>query len=158
MAEHDEKLSSPNIEHGPQDTEKTPSEMARRMRHAGAVARQVVAHAPLSAAVVLGLIVAGVVSSALWSPLREKELFGEVGYGVPAFAEGKWWTPITGMIFGLTPWHVIVMIVLAATVLAVSEWRIGSARAAAVLVGSQLVGIVAASGFAWLFGDALASN
>ena len=158
MAGHDEKLSPPNIEHRPQDAEKTPSEMARRMRHAGAVARQVVAHAPLSAAVVLALIVAGVATSALWSPLRDKELFGEVGYGVPAFAEGQWWTPITGMIFGLTPWHVIVMIVLAATVLAVSEWRIGSARAAAVLVGSQLVGIVAASGFAWLFGDALASN
>lgn len=158
MAEYDEKLSPPNIEHGPQDAEKAPSEMARRMRHAGGVARQVVAHAPLSAAVVLGLIFAGVATSALWSPLRDKELFGAVSYGVPAFAEGQWWTPITGMIFGLTPWHVIVMIVLAATVLAVSEWRIGTARTAAVLVVSQLVGIAAATGFAWLFGDALTSN
>ena len=66
----------------------------------------------LPAAVVLALIVAGVATSALWSPLRDRELFGEVGYGVPAFAEGQWWTPITGMIFGLTPWHVIVMILI----------------------------------------------
>lgn len=158
MTDPEERLSPPNIEHGPQDTGRAPSELTRRLRHAGAVARQVVGHAPVSAAVALGLVVAGLVTGSLWSPFRDKELFTHVGYGVPAFAEGQWWTPITGMIFGLSPWHVVVMILLAATVLAVSEWRIGSARTVAILFASQLVGIAAGSGFAWGFGEVLASN
>lgn len=50
------------------------------------------------------ILVVGVVSQGLWRPFEESVLFGDVAYGLPAFLDGKWWTPITGTFFVNQPW------------------------------------------------------
>lgn len=104
------------------------------------------------------VLVVSIATATLWRPLRDADLFDTVGYGVPAFRDGQWWTPLTGMAFGLTPWHVAVTIVLLLTVVAVAEWRIGTRHAGWLLFAGQFFGIACACLFAWLFGDVWQSH
>ena len=58
---------------------------------------------PFTLAVVAALLVTAVVSGSLWSPLEGRPLLYQVGYGLPALEDGRWWTPLTGMFFALNP-------------------------------------------------------
>ena len=48
---------------------------------------------PFTLAVITVMLVAGVATAALWSPLPGTPWWGRVAYGLPALEAGRWWTP-----------------------------------------------------------------
>ncbi|MCA0330910.1 MAG: DUF2156 domain-containing protein [Actinobacteria bacterium] len=112
-----------------------------RARGAAAVLRAV----PFTAGVVAAMLVLGVVAQTLWKPLVDRDLFGTVAYGLPAFLDGRWWTPVTGSLFALTPAQYLAVTGGFAILVGWSEWRIGTRRAALATVGGQLAGVLGAA-------------
>lgn len=92
------------------------------------------------------LLVVGVFSSGLWSPFSASPVFPDVAYGLPALAEGRWWTPVTGTFFVNAPW-VYLAGIPAVAVMAFFEYRRGSRVAAVYFAGGQLFSVLAAAAF-----------
>ncbi len=60
--------------------------------------------APVTLGLLVTVLIVGLASGGLWRPVGETPLMDLVGYGVPAFEAGRWWTPVTGAFFVVTPW------------------------------------------------------
>ena len=58
---------------------------------------------PFTLAVVAVMLIAAVVTGALWSPLSGSAWWGRIAYGLPALETGRWWTPPTGSFFASIP-------------------------------------------------------
>ena len=97
---------------------------------------------PVTLAIVVILWLAGAMTGSLVSgPDESLEL--TVGAGVPAFAEGNWWTPLTAAFFApdlLTYVLVTVLVLIAGSVV---ERRWGSARTMWMTLLVQVVGVAA---------------
>ena len=126
-----------------------PHPMTQALQRGGRRVRAVAAHSPVSLSLAGILLIVGIVTGTLWSKAESKNWFPDVAYGVPAFREGRWWTPLSGMVFGLTPAQLVSILVLLLIVASWAEWRLGSLRALAVLIIGQLVGVLGACLFAW---------
>src|SRR6476661_8689954 len=109
--------------------------------HLSRLARQV----PFTLAVVLTMLVLGVVTQSLWSPLKDRELLDAVAYGLPALQAGRWWTPVSGAFFALVPAQYLPVAGGALLLLGWSELRLGTPRAALAAVVGHLVGVLGAS-------------
>ncbi|MFD3596585.1 bifunctional lysylphosphatidylglycerol flippase/synthetase MprF [Nocardia sp. NPDC058640] len=91
------------------------------------------------------VVVGGLATGGLWSRLDQRSWFPDIAYGWPALTEGKWWTPLSGWIFGLTPGQYLMMAILFAGAVGWAEWRLGTVHTALVCVSGQLIGILGAS-------------
>jgi phosphatidylglycerol lysyltransferase len=102
-----------------------------------------VRRAPLSVALVALVWAYGLATRSLPAG-PDRRLLERVGTGVGPLAEGRWWTPLSAML-----WWGSVGAALATSALlllggALAEHRIGAARTAALLVGTQVLGTLAA--------------
>ncbi|MDN5723890.1 MAG: phosphatidylglycerol lysyltransferase domain-containing protein [Corynebacterium sp.] len=131
-----------------------PSRLASAARTVIGVASRL----PVTAAVVIALIVTGVVSESLWRAAGSASWFEGVAYGAPALETGRWWTLLAGPWFGLTPLQHLSLIALAALGIGLGEWLLGPARTALAAVLGQLIGTLGAiavlvpgdaAGWAW---------
>ncbi|WP_341995350.1 DUF2156 domain-containing protein [Microbacterium sp. LWH7-1.2] len=59
---------------------------------------------PATLTMIALILVAGVAWQGLWRPFEDSDFFDAVAYGLPAFEEGRWWTPVTGTFFVNAPW------------------------------------------------------
>jgi len=100
---------------------------------------------PFTTVVVAVMLVAAVASGALWNSAPEQDWYSAVAYGLPAFEAGKWWTVVTGAFFAMEPLYYIPVAGGFALLVGLAEWRLGTARTAAVTVFGQLVGIFGAA-------------
>ncbi len=121
--------------------------------------------APFTTVTTLVLLITGVVSRGLWSPVRETSWFPDIADGLPGLRAGHWWTPLSGMPFGVTPAVFITLVVLTPFVLGWAEWRLGTIRTTAVFFAGQIVSILIASGLiqladlaSWPWANALATT
>ena len=112
-----------------------------RAQRASRLARRV----PFSLGVVGTMLVLGVVTGSLWSPLQDRPLFEVVAYGLPSLEAARWWTPVTGAFFALTPAQYLPVAAGALVLMGWSEWRLGTRRAAIVVVSTQLAGVLGTS-------------
>jgi len=78
----------------------TPSAMPARVQSRVTV---LVRRLPFTTAVLVAIIVAGLATGTLWDAASDRTWFGHIGYGLPALADGGWWTPLTGSFLALTP-------------------------------------------------------
>ena len=101
---------------------------------------------PFTLGVVGAMLVLGVVTGALWSPFEDHPWFENVAFGAPAFAEGRWWTPVTGSLFALEPWEYLPVAGAFLLLVGWAEHRLGTRRAAVAAVTCQLVGVVGTAG------------
>ncbi|GAC58875.1 hypothetical protein GOHSU_56_00080 [Gordonia hirsuta DSM 44140 = NBRC 16056] len=115
-------------------------------------------HAPLSISLAVIYVAAGIATGSAWRAIGQTEWLDRVGYGVPAMESGQYWTLITGIFFGLTPWQFISIVIMLITVAAWAESRLGTPRLAAVMIGGQLVGIGIALLFSWGLSDGVISG
>ncbi|WP_437127280.1 bifunctional lysylphosphatidylglycerol flippase/synthetase MprF [Microbacterium phycohabitans] len=113
-----------------------------RIAHLTNAARRI----PVTLGLVAVLLVVGVVGGGLWSPFSASPMWADVAYGLPALAEGRWWTPVTGTFFVSAPW-VYLAGIPALAVMAFFEHRRGSRVAAIYFAGGQLFSVLAAAGF-----------
>ncbi|APE37251.1 hypothetical protein BOX37_28690 [Nocardia mangyaensis] len=87
----------------------------------------------------------GIAGGGLWRRLDTRSWFADIAYGWPALQEGRWWTPLSGWFFGLTPAQYVTMAILFAAAVGWAEWRLGTVRTAVVCLSGQLIGILVAS-------------
>jgi len=129
----------------------------RARRRAALVGRFIARH-PLALAFLACYLVAGIASSALWSPFRDSPWFESVAYGVPALEAGRWWTPITGTFFSEVPWHYALVGVLMVVSVGFLERRrrrrwvviaFWTGQIVGVLASAAIVDMVALTGWDW---------
>ncbi|WP_205843951.1 bifunctional lysylphosphatidylglycerol flippase/synthetase MprF [Nakamurella deserti] len=100
------------------------------------------AKAPFTTAYVLVTLVLSVVLGTLWESVEQKSWFDVVGYGLPAFQEGRWYTLITGNFFALIPVYYIFVAGAFAVITGFAETRLGTVRTVVITVGGQIVAVL----------------
>ena len=133
---------------------------ARTCSGAAQVARTLREKIPFTLSVAVLTLLAGVATTSLWRPLRGQSLLDAVAYGLPAFSEGRWWTPATGVLFAQTPLQYVPTLGSFVLLCGFAEYRMGTRRAAGTAVVTQLAGVLGAaaflaivSGHGWLWAD-----
>lgn len=109
----------------------------------------VVTRIPTTLSLVGLLLAVGLVWGGLWSPFAADPLYDTVAYGLPALAEGRWWTPVTGTFFVDHP-LVYPFVIASFAGLAYLELRRGPVVALAYFGIGQLFAIFASALFLWL--------
>ena len=104
---------------------------------------------PATLAMIALILAAGVIWQGLWRPFEDNELYDAVAYGLPALAEGRWWTPVTGTFFVNQPW-VYVLTIAGFAGMAYLEFRRGSLVALAYYWVGQLFAIFATALVLWV--------
>ncbi|WP_019181986.1 phosphatidylglycerol lysyltransferase domain-containing protein [Microbacterium yannicii] len=103
---------------------------------------------PATLVMIALILAAGVVWQGLWRPFADSPLFDVVAYGLPALADGRWWTPVTGTFFVDHPW--VYLFTIAGFVgMAYLEFRRGSRVALAYYWVGQLFAIFATALLLW---------
>src|SRR3954447_21972359 len=100
---------------------------------------------PFTTTVVLVIVVVGLATGSLWTPVSERTWFPDVAYGLPSLTAGAWWTPLTGSLLALSPVFYIPVIASFLLFAGFAEWRLGSRRTALICVAGQLVAVLAAA-------------
>ncbi|WP_214468060.1 bifunctional lysylphosphatidylglycerol flippase/synthetase MprF [Microbacterium flavescens] len=109
----------------------------------------VLARIPVTLSLIGALLVVGIVWGGLWRPFVDDPLFDTVAYGLPALAEGRWWTPFTGTFFVDHP-LVYAFVIPSFAGLAYLEHRRGSVAALGYFGIGQLFAIFASALFLWV--------
>ncbi|WP_395245200.1 bifunctional lysylphosphatidylglycerol flippase/synthetase MprF [Agromyces sp. MMS24-K17] len=112
-----------------------------RVRHAAAFVGRV----PFTISLLAALLLVGILTGTLTSPATEADWYETFAYGVPSFADSRWWTTITGTFLVTAPWGYLVLAVLVPLGVGWLELRRGTARAAAYFVGGQVFSVVGAA-------------
>ncbi len=100
---------------------------------------------PFTLTVVAVMLVVGVATTTLWSPLLDKSWYESVAYGLPSFEAGRWWTPASGSVFALVPLQYLPVAGGFLLMVGFAELRLGTRRAALVTVVCQLAGVLGAA-------------
>ena len=108
---------------------------------------------PFTLAVVGTMLLVGVATGTLWSALEDRDLLHHVAYGLPALQDDRWWTPVTGAFFALTPAQYLPVAGGALLMVGWSEWRLGTRRVAVAATTTHLAGVLLASLFLLVVGD-----
>jgi lysylphosphatidylglycerol synthetase-like protein (DUF2156 family) len=108
---------------------------------------------PFTVAVVVALLVVGAATTTLWHATEHQSWYPNVAFGLPSFEKARWWTLVTGPWFAISPIVYLPLIVSFALLVGYTEWQVGTRRAATYCVGGQLVGVVGAAFFLWIFRD-----
>jgi phosphatidylglycerol lysyltransferase len=123
--------------------------MDHRLEQALSVARRI----PFTLGVVATMLVVGIVTTTLWSPLLDKSWYESVAYGLPSFEAGRWWTPATGSIYALVPAQYLPIAGGFLLMVGFSELRLGTRVTAMVTIVCQLAGVLGAALFLLLVRD-----
>ncbi|WP_020142819.1 bifunctional lysylphosphatidylglycerol flippase/synthetase MprF [Terracoccus sp. 273MFTsu3.1] len=115
---------------------------------AAALARRL----PFTIAVVGTMLVLAVATGTLWNALEDRDLVDHVAYGLPALQDGRWWTPVTGAFFALTPGQYLPVAGGALIMVGWSEWRLGTRRVVVAATSTHLAGVLLASLFLLVVG------
>lgn len=102
---------------------------------------------PLTITAVATITAIGVVTGALTSEVTADRLSGSLGYGLPAFADGRWWTLLSGALLAVSPWGYLPVLVALAVLGGIAERRLGTRPALAAMVACHVGGIVGAAAF-----------
>jgi len=110
---------------------------------------QSIARLPFTAALLGATLVAGVLTGGLWSPLHRTAVWPWLAPGLPAFAEGHWWTIVTGAFVIAAPGGLA--LALAALVpIGLLEWSCGWRRTAFYFSVAQACGVLTSAATLWL--------
>ena len=111
---------------------------------------------PFTTAVVVVMLTVALATGSLWTGVEARTWFTSVGYGVPSLAAGRWWTPVSGAFFALTPWFYLPMVGSFALLVGFTEWRLGTGRAILLTIlghltamGGSVLVLLAARHSAW---------
>lgn len=101
--------------------------------------------APFTVALALAILIIGIATGTLISPASAKPWFGQVGTGLPAFAEGRWWTVFTSPLFVDRPILFLTLLPLVIVAVGWAEWRFGTLRTIGIFIAGHLVGVLGAA-------------
>ncbi len=100
---------------------------------------------PFTFALVAAILTVAIATGSLLQPAAHMHWFQWIGTGLPAFAEGRWYTLFTSP-FVLSP-PIALLLIAPVLVGGVgwAEWKFGSLRTIGLFVGGHLVGVLGAS-------------
>lgn len=104
---------------------------------------------PATLIAIAAILVAGVISGALWRPFARNPAWDVLAYGLPALEGGRWWTPLTGALFSAFP-AIYVPAILAFVGMAYLEYRRGWRVATTYFLVGQLVSVLVTALLFWL--------
>ncbi|MEV0678975.1 hypothetical protein AB0I60_20900 [Actinosynnema sp. NPDC050436] len=119
---------------------------------------EVLRRVPFTATVVAVMLVVGVATGSLWTEASEQPWYEWVAFGLPAFEQGRWWTPVTGAFLAFVPVAYVPMAGSFALFVGAAEWLRGTRFAvvaavvshfAAVLLSAVLLLALRATGWEW---------
>jgi len=100
---------------------------------------------PFTVTVTALMLIAGLVTGALWDAAADRSWFPRIAYGLPAFLDGAWWTPVTGAFFALEPGIYLPMVGSFVLLAGYTEFKLGARIAAVTVIGGQLIGVLGAA-------------
>ncbi|QEO14706.1 DUF2156 domain-containing protein [Agromyces intestinalis] len=103
------------------------------------------ARVPFTLALMAALLVVGIATGGLVRPITEADWYETFAYGAPSFADGRWWTVVTGTFLVITPWGYLILAVLVPLGVGWLELRRGSRAASAYFIGGQAIAVVGAA-------------
>ncbi|HEV2783129.1 MAG TPA: DUF2156 domain-containing protein [Actinophytocola sp.] len=101
---------------------------------------------PFTAGVIAVLLIAGLVTGALFTRVSDLPWGNDIAYGLPALTEGRMWTLGTGALFAVTPLCYVAVIGSFALLAGFAERRLGTARTVVACVYGHLAGVLGAAG------------
>ncbi|QCX79036.1 Phosphatidylglycerol lysyltransferase [Streptomyces sp. YIM 121038] len=104
-----------------------------------------VSHAPVTVFLVVALWAVGLFTGSLGGGPADR-LLSDVGVGVPALAEGRWWTPLTSILWCSGIGNYVGSTLLLLLIGPAAEIRMGSVRTAVLLVVGQVLGALLGTG------------
>ncbi|MER6302319.1 rhomboid family intramembrane serine protease, partial [Kitasatospora sp. NPDC001539] len=117
----------------------------QRVRRAARALGDRLRAAPLSLALLAALWAVGAATGSL-SAGPSRRLLGHAGVGLPTLAEGRWWTPVTSLLWCSGIGAYVFTSLLLLLVGPAAERRLGRLRTLGVLVGGQVVGTLLGAG------------
>lgn len=102
---------------------------------------RLLARVPFTIALLAALVVVGILVGGFTAPITDADWYETFAYGVPSFADGRWWTTLTGTFLVAQPWGYLVL-VLTAVGVGWLEFRRGTGRAAAYFFGGQAIAVI----------------
>lgn len=124
-------------------------------------ALRALARVPVTVGLLIALVAVGIATGGLLAPVADQPWYETVAYGVPSFADGRWWTIVTGTFLVAHPLGYLPIALLVPAGVGWLEVRRGSAVAAgafavgqvgAVLGTALVVTVLAALGSPWATG------
>src|SRR3954452_15827447 len=122
-------------------TDPTHPASASLARRAVPAARRI----PFTLTVVAVMLVAAVVTRALWSALATSGLMDRLAYVLPALQAHRWWTPVSGSFFAEVPLQYLPVAGGFLVRVGFAELRLGTRTTAIVTVAVRLAGVLGAS-------------
>ncbi|KQM80955.1 bifunctional lysylphosphatidylglycerol flippase/synthetase MprF [Agromyces sp. Leaf222] len=104
-------------------------------------ALRLLARVPFTLVLLATLVIVGILVGGFTAPITDADWYETFAYGVPSFADGRWWTTLTGTFLVAQPWGYLVL-VLTALGVGWLEFRRGTGRAAAYFFGGQAIAII----------------
>lgn len=101
---------------------------------------------PFTLGFVLVLLAAGAAAGTIASPASRKPWYELVATGLPAFAEGRWWTILTSPFVVDPPLTYLTLLPLVIGGIGWAEWRFGSWRTIGLFAAGHIVGVLGAAG------------
>ncbi|EWT06456.1 hypothetical protein N864_21185 [Intrasporangium chromatireducens Q5-1] len=102
---------------------------------------------PLTITAVATVTAIGLVTGALTSSITADRLSDTLGYGLPAFEDGRWWTLLSGALLAVSPWGYLPVLVALAVLGAIAERRLGTRPTLVAMVICHVGGVVGAAAF-----------
>ncbi len=112
--------------------------------------KEALRRAPFAIIFTVVFLTVGAISGAMFAPASAQPWFSQVATGIPSFAEGRWWSPLTSMFFVDQPWVYLTITPLLLGSLVWAEWRFGTLRTIALFVGGHIVGVFGGALVIWL--------
>ena len=100
---------------------------------------------PFTAGTIAMLLVVGLATGALFTRVSEHPWGDDVAYGLPAFAEGRLWTLVTGAFFAVTPLCYLAVLGSFAVLAGFAERRLGTYRTVLACVFGHVAGVLGAA-------------
>lgn len=129
----EERRDEPRAEPGAQP--QSPLEWARRALRF-----------PFTALLVVSILTIAVATGTLLQPTVEMDWYERIATGLPAFAEGRWYTIATSPFFIATPGQFLLIAPVLIGGVGWAEWRFGSLRTLGIFAAGHVVGVLAAAG------------
>lgn len=100
---------------------------------------------PFTIVLVLALLVIGITTGTILTPTAEQPWYENIATGLPAFAEGRWWTVFTSPFFLDHPLTFLSLAPLVIGGIGWAEWRFGTWRTLVLFWAGHLVGVFGAA-------------
>ncbi|GAA1592681.1 bifunctional lysylphosphatidylglycerol flippase/synthetase MprF [Leucobacter chromiireducens] len=101
---------------------------------------------PFTVALLAALLAVGAATGTLLSPVVDKPWYDQIATGIPAFAEGRWWTLATSPFFVDHPLVYLTLLPLVVGGVGWAEWRFGWLRTLGLFAAGHVVGVLGAAG------------